>query len=144
MTMVEADLANRLSVEEQTLLGEAFSALRRERGKEWIVGQWRERWGEMASLRLAELGHDVRIDHQRVADEAAARELVGQWDAARRVGRNSHRGPSLLRGVVRAWACSEGAWWWTTRRGRRTRTDCRYAGQAGAMRAEGATMRASK
>jgi len=32
----KADLADRLSAEERALLGEAFSALRRERGKAWI------------------------------------------------------------------------------------------------------------
>ena len=29
-----------------------------------LVGLWRERWAEMANARLAELGHDVRIDHR--------------------------------------------------------------------------------
>ena len=29
-----------------------------------LLSQWRERWGEMANSRLAELGHDVRIDHR--------------------------------------------------------------------------------
>ena len=33
--MPEADLAHRLSEEERTLLGEALSALRRERGQAW-------------------------------------------------------------------------------------------------------------
>jgi len=29
-----------------------------------LVGLWRERWAEMANARLAQLGHDVRIDHR--------------------------------------------------------------------------------
>ncbi len=34
-----------------------------------LLQQWRERWGEMANLRLAELGHDVRIDHRSYAEQ---------------------------------------------------------------------------
>lgn len=29
-----------------------------------LLRLWRERWAEMANVRLAELGHDVRIDHR--------------------------------------------------------------------------------
>jgi ATP-dependent exoDNAse (exonuclease V) alpha subunit len=29
-----------------------------------LLRLWRERWAEMANERLAELGHDVRIDHR--------------------------------------------------------------------------------
>ncbi len=29
-----------------------------------LLVEWRERWGEMANARLAELGHDARIDHR--------------------------------------------------------------------------------
>ena len=34
-----------------------------------LLGQWRERWAEMANQRLAELGHDVRIDHRSHAEQ---------------------------------------------------------------------------
>jgi Ti-type conjugative transfer relaxase TraA len=35
---------------------------------EVLVG-WRERWAEMANERLAELGHDVRVDHRSYAEQ---------------------------------------------------------------------------
>jgi ATP-dependent exoDNAse (exonuclease V) alpha subunit len=28
---------------------------------------WRERWAELANERLAELGHDIRVDHRSYA-----------------------------------------------------------------------------
>ena len=33
-----------------------------------LLGQWRKRWAELANQRLAELGHDVRIDHRSDAE----------------------------------------------------------------------------
>ncbi len=35
---------------------------------EVLVG-WRERWAEMANERLAELGHDIRVDHRSYAEQ---------------------------------------------------------------------------
>ena len=34
-----------------------------------LLGGWRERWAEMANQRLAELGHDARIDHRSYAEQ---------------------------------------------------------------------------
>ena len=34
-----------------------------------LLGQWRERWAELANARLLELGHDVRIDHRSYAEQ---------------------------------------------------------------------------
>jgi Ti-type conjugative transfer relaxase TraA len=34
-----------------------------------LLKDWRERWAEMANARLAELGHDVRIDHRSYAEQ---------------------------------------------------------------------------
>ncbi len=34
-----------------------------------LLGEWRERWAELANARLLELGHDIRIDHRSYADQ---------------------------------------------------------------------------
>jgi Ti-type conjugative transfer relaxase TraA len=34
-----------------------------------LLGEWRERWAEMANARLLELGHDIRIDHRSYAEQ---------------------------------------------------------------------------
>ncbi len=34
-----------------------------------LLGTWRERWAEMANARLAELDHDVRIDHRSFREQ---------------------------------------------------------------------------
>jgi Ti-type conjugative transfer relaxase TraA len=34
-----------------------------------LLRGWRERWAEMANARLAELGHDMRIDHRSYAEQ---------------------------------------------------------------------------
>ena len=34
-----------------------------------LLRGWRERWAELANARLAELGHDIRIDHRSYADQ---------------------------------------------------------------------------
>ena len=39
-----------------------------------LLRDWRERWAEMANVRLAELGHDVRIDHRSLAEQGIALE----------------------------------------------------------------------
>jgi Ti-type conjugative transfer relaxase TraA len=33
-----------------------------------LLGEWRERWAELANARLLELGHDIRIDHRSYAE----------------------------------------------------------------------------
>ena len=34
-----------------------------------LLGAWRERWAELVNERMAELGHDVRIDHRSYAEQ---------------------------------------------------------------------------
>jgi Ti-type conjugative transfer relaxase TraA len=34
-----------------------------------LLGDWRERWAELANARLLELGHDIRIDHRSYVDQ---------------------------------------------------------------------------
>jgi Ti-type conjugative transfer relaxase TraA len=34
-----------------------------------LLGEWRERWAELANARLLELGHDIRIDHRSYAEQ---------------------------------------------------------------------------
>lgn len=34
-----------------------------------LLPAWRARWAELANARLAELGHDVRIDHRSYRDQ---------------------------------------------------------------------------
>ena len=34
-----------------------------------LLGEWRERWADLANERLLELGHDVRIDHRSLRDQ---------------------------------------------------------------------------
>ena len=34
-----------------------------------LLGEWRERWAELANARLLELGHDIRIDHRSYVDQ---------------------------------------------------------------------------
>ena len=60
-----------------------------------LVGLWRERWAEMANARLAELGHDVRIDHRSHAArglDLAPQNKVGPAAARRaRAGQEGER-----------------------------------------------------
>lgn len=60
-----------------------------------LVGLWRERWAEMANARLAELGHDVRIDHRSHATrglDLAPQNKVGPAAARRaRAGQEGER-----------------------------------------------------
>ncbi|NOG74156.1 MobQ family relaxase, partial [Roseicella sp. DB1501] len=54
--------------------GDGFGAKARDwNGKELLTG-WRERWAERANARLAELGHDARIDHRSLAEQGIALE----------------------------------------------------------------------
>ena len=38
------------------------------------VGHWRERWADLQNERLAEHGHDARVDHRSLADQGVDRE----------------------------------------------------------------------
>ncbi len=44
--------------------GDGFGNKRRDWNDRPLLRGWRERWAELANERLAELGHDVRIDHR--------------------------------------------------------------------------------
>lgn len=44
--------------------GEGFGAKAREWNATELLQGWRERWAELANARLAELGHEARIDHR--------------------------------------------------------------------------------
>ena len=81
-----------------------------------LLGEWRERWGELANARLAELGHDARIDHRsnaargidlepqnKIGPAGARRELRGEdaeraaehREIARRNGERLEADPSI-------------------------------------------------
>lgn len=47
--------------------GDGFGKKQRAWNDVSLLRNWRESWAEMANLRLAELGHDVRIDHRSYA-----------------------------------------------------------------------------
>jgi len=49
--------------------GDGFGPKRRDWNDRALLRDWRERWAEMANERLAELGHDVRIDHRSYAEQ---------------------------------------------------------------------------
>ena len=49
--------------------GDGFSPKERTWNDRALLGGWRERWAEMANARLAELGHDTRIDHRSYAEQ---------------------------------------------------------------------------
>ena len=49
--------------------GNGFGPKERAWNDRALLGGWRERWAEMANQRLAELGHDARIDHRSYAEQ---------------------------------------------------------------------------
>ena len=49
--------------------GDGFGPKERDWNDRALLGGWRERWAEMANARLAELGHDARIDHRSYAEQ---------------------------------------------------------------------------
>jgi len=58
-----------------------------------LVALWRERWAEMANARLAELGHDVRIDHRANAAQGLGLEPQNKiGPAAARRARHGEEG----------------------------------------------------
>lgn len=58
--------------------GDGFGPKERDwNGTELLVG-WRERWAELANARLAELGHEARIDHRSLAAQGIALEPQGK------------------------------------------------------------------
>ena len=49
--------------------GSGFGPKERAWNDRTLLSGWRERWAEVANQRLAELGHDVRIDHRSYAEQ---------------------------------------------------------------------------
>ena len=60
-----------------------------------LLRNWRESWAEMANLRLAELGHDVRIDHRSYAAQGI--DLVPQNKIGPAGARREERGEQAER-----------------------------------------------
>jgi len=57
-------LSREASLEAAALEGSGFGLKERAWNDRALLRVWRERWAEMANARLAELGHDQRIDHR--------------------------------------------------------------------------------
>ncbi len=53
---------------------DGFGLKRREWNDKALLRGWRERWAGLANERLAELGHDVRIDHRSYAEQGISLE----------------------------------------------------------------------
>ena len=54
--------------------GDGFGAKERDWNAQGLLVGWRERWAALANARLAEQGHDVRIDHRSYAEQGIALE----------------------------------------------------------------------
>jgi Ti-type conjugative transfer relaxase TraA len=54
--------------------GDGFGKKQRAWNDVGLLRDWREGWAEMANARLAELGHDIRIDHRSLRDQDIALE----------------------------------------------------------------------
>ncbi len=69
--------------------GDGFGPKARDWNDRALLGGWRERWAEMANQRMAELGHDARIDHRSYAEQGIPLEPqhkvgpAGMWRAER-------------------------------------------------------------
>ena len=59
------------------------------------LGTWRERWASLANKRLAEQGHDVRIDHRSYVEQGI--ELEPQHKIGPVRLRREHRGENAER-----------------------------------------------
>ena len=71
LTMREVVLSQeRLDASEQVGFGKKVVAW----NDRALLGEWRERWASLANKRLAELGHDVQIDHRSYATRGIALE----------------------------------------------------------------------
>jgi Ti-type conjugative transfer relaxase TraA len=49
--------------------GDGFGKKQRDWNDVGLLRTWRERWAELTNERLAELGHDIRIDHRSLHDQ---------------------------------------------------------------------------
>jgi Ti-type conjugative transfer relaxase TraA len=49
--------------------GDGFGKKQRAWNDVGLLREWREGWAELANARLAELGHDIRIDHRSLRDQ---------------------------------------------------------------------------
>ena len=72
-----------------------------------LLREWREGWAELANARLAEPGHDTRIDHRSLRDQgtelqpqheiSAARMRSGRWSTGPLRGGTGMRCPPVPR-----------------------------------------------
>ncbi|MGI4807316.1 MAG: Ti-type conjugative transfer relaxase TraA, partial [Janthinobacterium lividum] len=75
--------------------GDGFGKKQRAWNDVSLLRNWRESWAEMANQRLAELGHDVRIDHRSYADQGI--DLVPQNKIGPAGARREERGEQAER-----------------------------------------------
>ena len=75
--------------------GDGFGKKQRAWNDVGLLREWREGWAELANARLAELGHDIRIDHRSLRDQGI--ELEPQHKIGPAGGRREDRGEDAER-----------------------------------------------
>jgi ATP-dependent exoDNAse (exonuclease V) alpha subunit len=75
--------------------GDGFGRKQRDWNDVGLLRTWRERWAELANERLAELGHDIRIDHRSLRDQGI--ELEPQHKIGPAGARREERGEAAER-----------------------------------------------
>ena len=75
--------------------GDGFGKKQREWNDKALLCGWRERWAEVANVRLCEQGHDVRIDHRSHAEQRI--DLEPQHKVGPAGARRAERGESAER-----------------------------------------------
>ena len=75
--------------------GDGFGKKQRAWNDVGLLRDWREGWAEMANARLAELGHDIRIDHRSLRDQGI--ELEPQHKIGPAGARREERGEDAER-----------------------------------------------
>ena len=77
--------------------GDGFGNKQRAWNDVGLLRDWREGWAELANARLAELGHDIRIDHRSFRDQGI--ELEPQHKIGPAGARREERGEDAERAV---------------------------------------------
>ena len=75
--------------------GDGFGKKQRAWNDVGLLREWREGWAELANARLAELGHDIRIDHRSLRDQGI--ELEPQHKIGPAGARREERGEDAER-----------------------------------------------
>ena len=75
--------------------GDGFGKKQRDWNDVGLLRTWRERWAELTNERLAELGHDTRIDHRSLRDQGI--ELEPQHKIGPAGARREERGEAAER-----------------------------------------------